>query len=478
MLPFSFTTGEAVLYDINPTKSFSGTPSGPESIASVAPGDSNQPKLPGGLDPNSLLGSMLKQDESLYVCHSGSDELMRGRDPEDEEEDLGGIFSIKWQKNILSLPEASLFKPDPAISSGREESNSELLNFMGSMGITPEDLELLQQEDVFLNIELDSHYGLEDFKDDVLCYVQESFRKKTDFALPSSVQANLEQRRLPCIAPQPQPPSQLSLMSWSQGQQLFSHSPLMPQSQQQSSFLVEPLEPKMEQFIPKQSYSQPQQSPSMQDRQQNHQGSLQVQSHLHNQPRLTPPGFQLNPQQQSPHPMNHKHVYQPEISCMFCPEKDVYHSPNYTEVNGSDSVSVTDSSSIDQQLPAVLQSGLQQPGSFYLKTNHLPHGLPYMNQLNTVSANCSHDLAPSYIPTGHSHVGDYLGELVTCLDSVGQEMHGQPGELHGGSHPLCAQSSLDDSMLQQPYKGQVRQSSVLLICIFDNCMFECNIPHA
>lgn len=472
MLPFSFTTGEAVLYDINPTKSLSGTPSGPELIASVTPGDSNQPKLPGGLDPNSLLGSMLKQDESLYVCHSGSDELMRARDLEDEEEELGGIFSSNWQKNILSLPETSLFKPDPVINSGEEESNCELMSLMGSLGITPEDLQLLQHQDLFLNIDLDGQYGLEDFKDDVFSYVQESLRKKTDFALPSSVQANLKERCIPCVAPQPQPLSQPSGNSWSQGQQLYLHSPSVSQSQQQhSSFLIEPSDPKMQQFIPKQSYSQPQPTPPMQAGQQNPQGSLQAQSHLYDQP-------QLNSQQQSPHPVNHGHVYQPELSCVPPPEIDVHHRLNHTEVNRSDSVSVTESSSVDLRLPPVLQSGLQQSGSFYMQTSNLPQGHPYMNQLNTVCMNRNPSgHAPSCVSTRDLHVGEYLGELLTCLDSVGQEKHEHPEELNGGSHYLCAQSSLDHSMLQQPYMGQVRLSAVLLVCICDNCRFVCMRYH-
>ncbi|KAK3571185.1 hypothetical protein QTP86_004889 [Hemibagrus guttatus] len=443
MLPFSFTTGEAVLYDM----SFSGTPSGSEPIASVAPGDSNQQKLPRGLDPNSLLGSMLKQDESLYVCPSGSDEP-KAQDPE-EEEDLGGIFSSNWQKNVVSLPETPFFKPDPAISSGGEESNCELMSLMGSLGITPADLELLQQEELFLNIELDGRYGFEEFTDDVLSYVQDSLRKKVDFVLPSSVQSNMEEKRLP----QHQPPSQPPLIPWSQDQQLFLQSPLLSQSQQQClSFLDKPSEPKMPQFIPKQSYSQFQQSTSMQDSQQTHKGTLQAQTYQ--QPRLTQPGLQMKPQQQSSHPVNYKHVYQPELSCFFRPEKEVYYRVKHTEVNGSDSVPVTESSSNSERLPAVLQSGLQQPGSFYLETNHLPQGLPYMNQLNTVSMNCNQEFAPSYSHAGNAHVGEYVGELLTCLDTVGQEKHGQFGELHGGSQPLCAQSSLDHSMLQQPYVGQ------------------------
>ncbi|KAM9488452.1 aryl hydrocarbon receptor 1a [Clarias gariepinus] len=446
MLPFNFTTGEAVLYDMYPTKSFSGTPSGSESIASDAPGDSNQQKLPGGLDPNSLLGSMLKQDESIYVSPLGSDEPRRVWNPEDDEEELGGIFSSNWQKNVLSLPENSLFKPDGAPSSRGEESNCEIMSFMGSLGITPEDLKLLRQEELFLNIELDDQYGFEDFTDDVLSYVQESLRKKADFALSSSIQDNLEERCFSGIAPQPQLPSQPAPISCLQGQQLVLHSPLMPMS-----FLVEPPEPKMQQFLPKQSYSQ---LPSMQDRQQNHQGSLQGQFHPYEKPSLTQPVLQLNPQRQAYHPANHRHVYQPESSCFFCPEKHGYHRLKHAKVNCSASLSVTESRSIDQQLPAELQSELQQHGNFYLETSHFPQGFNYANQVNTVSMNCNQELPPSYIPTWLSQVDEYPEELLPCLYTKDQEKHCQTGELHGGSH-LCAQSSLNRSVhIQQPYTSQ------------------------
>ncbi|KAI5618273.1 aryl hydrocarbon receptor [Silurus asotus] len=429
MPPFSFTKGEAVLYALNPESS-------PESISSVAPGDSNHLKVPSGLDPNSLLGSMLKQDESIYACSSGSDEPVRAQDPEYEEE-LGGIFSSNWQKNIISLPETSLFNPDMTISTGREESNGELMSFMSSLGITPEDVVLLQQEELFLNIEMDGRYGFKDFTDDFLSYVQESLRKKVDFAHPSSIQTNLNERSLPSIAPEPKPPSQPSLFPLSQGQQLFLQSP--------SSFLVQPLDLKMQQSIPKQYYSQPQRSSSMQDRQHDHQGSLQAQSCLYRQPNITPPGLQLNPQQQSPHSVNHKPVYQPEFSSFFCPEKEAYHRLKHTG-----SVSVRESSSTDQQLPTLFHSGLQEPGSFYLETNHLPQGLPYINQVNTVSVNFNQERAGASIPASHLHVGESLEERLTCLDTVGQERHGQSGELHGeGLSPSC-----DYRLLHQPFTGQ------------------------
>lgn len=454
-----------MLYEINSNKLLSGTPFCTEYIPSVAPGDSNQAKLPGGLDPNSLLGSMLKQDESLYVCHSGSDEPMRTQDPEEEEDDLSRIFSSNWQKNILSISDTSVFKADPVITSGGDEGSCEIMSFMGSLGISPEDFELLQQEDLFFNMELDGRYGLEEFKDDVLSYVQESLRKKVDFTHPNSIQANPEERFLPSIAPPPWPPSEPSLIPWSRGQNLFLNSPLMSQSQhQQSSFLVEPTEANMQSFtsnVLQQSYSQSQKSPSIQDTQLNHHRSLQAKSHVYNQPGVPPLGLQVISQQQPLHSVNHKHVYQPEISCFFCPEKDVYHRLKHPGINDRDSVSFTERCSFDQQLPVVLQSGLQKPGSFYQETNHAPQELPYMNQINTGSINYNQELAHSYIAAGHSHMHEYLGELLTCLDSVGQEKHGLSGELHGANHPLCAQSSLDHSMLLQPYVGQVRISAII-----------------
>ncbi|KAL4617996.1 aryl hydrocarbon receptor-like isoform X2 [Arapaima gigas] len=65
-LPFSFATGEALLYDISPTLDMMDMS-----------GNGKPPKMrklldQKALDPNSLLGSLLKQDQSVYVQHSDS----------------------------------------------------------------------------------------------------------------------------------------------------------------------------------------------------------------------------------------------------------------------------------------------------------------------------------------------------------------------------------------------------------------------
>ncbi|KAL0172612.1 hypothetical protein M9458_032923, partial [Cirrhinus mrigala] len=167
MLPFSFTTGEAVLYDMNLPKSLGN------SIPSdtTALDDSTQPRTTGTVDPDSLLGSMLKQDESIYVCPADERSLsVQGL----ENEDLSGIFSSNWQEGVLSLSESSLFKQQPVSDS------CEILNFMGSLGISPEDLKFLQDE-LFLRIDLNGQNDMADLTEGIFSYVQHSLGTKTDY---------------------------------------------------------------------------------------------------------------------------------------------------------------------------------------------------------------------------------------------------------------------------------------------------------
>uniref|UniRef100_A0A672M5E8 Aryl hydrocarbon receptor n=1 Tax=Sinocyclocheilus grahami TaxID=75366 RepID=A0A672M5E8_SINGR len=172
MLPFSFTTGEAVLYDMNLLRSQSNTiPSDTTALD-----DSTQARSTGTVDPDSLLGSMLKQDESIYVCPADEHSVsVQGL----ENEDLGGIFSSNWQESALSLSESSLFKQEPVVNSGGDDS-CEILNFMGSLGIRPEDLKFLQDE-LFLRIDLGGQNDVADLTDGIFSYVQHSLRTEMTF---------------------------------------------------------------------------------------------------------------------------------------------------------------------------------------------------------------------------------------------------------------------------------------------------------
>uniref|UniRef100_A0A4W5PIW3 Aryl hydrocarbon receptor 1b n=1 Tax=Hucho hucho TaxID=62062 RepID=A0A4W5PIW3_9TELE len=171
-LPFSYTTGEALLYDTSFPKtlvtgdSLAGDTTGPA-------GNTTNNNQDGTLDPDSLLGSLLKQDKSVYWV------------PQEEvaglpQEECGGIFSSSWQEgSILSLSERVLFKQEPLGVGG----DWDLWSFMMNLGISREDLELFQQDEMFLDVDLDAGRDglLPDLTDEILSYVQESLRKRSDW---------------------------------------------------------------------------------------------------------------------------------------------------------------------------------------------------------------------------------------------------------------------------------------------------------
>ncbi|MBN3270954.1 AHR protein, partial [Polyodon spathula] len=63
-LPFNFATGEAVLYEIGSIG---------DDFSNVFPAKNKKGAEQKSIDPNSLLGAMLKQDQSIYVSHAASE---------------------------------------------------------------------------------------------------------------------------------------------------------------------------------------------------------------------------------------------------------------------------------------------------------------------------------------------------------------------------------------------------------------------
>uniref|UniRef100_A0A8C8FWL8 Aryl hydrocarbon receptor n=1 Tax=Oncorhynchus tshawytscha TaxID=74940 RepID=A0A8C8FWL8_ONCTS len=200
-LPFSYTTGEALLYNTSFPKtlvtgdSLAGDTTGPA-------GNITNNNQDGTLDPDSLLGSLLKQDKSIYCCspHTQKElqlplqlqEEVAGVPQEEVAGDCGGIFSSSWQEgSILSLSESVLFKQEPLGVGGgggidgfsSEDRDRDLWSFMMNLGISREDLELFQQDEMFLDVDLDTGRDclLPDLTDEILSYVQESLRKRSDW---------------------------------------------------------------------------------------------------------------------------------------------------------------------------------------------------------------------------------------------------------------------------------------------------------
>ncbi|XP_041725324.1 aryl hydrocarbon receptor-like isoform X2 [Coregonus clupeaformis] len=192
-LPFSYTTGEALLYDT----SFPKTLVTGDSLAcdTTCPTENTtNNNQDGTLDPDSLLGSLLKQEKSIYYC---SPQTQNQHQLQEEvaglpQGECGGIFSSSGQEgSILSLSETVLFKQEPLGVGGgggidgfsSEDRDRDLWSFMRNLGNSREDLELFQQDELFLDVDLDAGRDglLPDLTDEILSYVQESLRKRSDW---------------------------------------------------------------------------------------------------------------------------------------------------------------------------------------------------------------------------------------------------------------------------------------------------------
>ncbi|XP_056331155.1 aryl hydrocarbon receptor 1a [Danio aesculapii] len=217
MLPFSFTTGEAVLCAINRPTSSDGNA---------------QPRTTRTVDPDSLLVSLLKQPKS--ICLSPADErsvLVQSLRYKDQD----GSYSINSQESVLSVSGSCPFKQESNLSSEGDDS-CEILNFMESLGISPEDLKSLQQDDLFIKIDFDRHNDMADLSDDILSYVQQSLKTKMDCMVPNNTQGNVKEQELISN------PAQTLILNDS-----CDNNTLLPQ-EQQMTFITEKIEPKIQQF--------------------------------------------------------------------------------------------------------------------------------------------------------------------------------------------------------------------------------------
>ncbi|XP_062979696.1 aryl hydrocarbon receptor [Elgaria multicarinata webbii] len=193
-LPFMFATGEAVLYE----------------LTFPPPGlmDSSQAKVKSGIgkgavskatlrkesvDPNSLLGAMLQQDESVYLCPPASNKISFERNLfVDNRDELGNVMANNWQDNILmgnnsilkqeqteGPQESNLMLPEAGVGLFQDNKNNELYNIMKTLGVDFEDIKCFEQDEDFFKSELS---GVDDIRDiditdEILTYVQESLNK-------------------------------------------------------------------------------------------------------------------------------------------------------------------------------------------------------------------------------------------------------------------------------------------------------------
>uniref|UniRef100_A0A8K9WV27 Aryl hydrocarbon receptor 1a n=1 Tax=Oncorhynchus mykiss TaxID=8022 RepID=A0A8K9WV27_ONCMY len=407
-LPFSYTTGEALLYNT----SFPKTLVTGDSLA----GDTTSPagnitnnNQDGTLDPDSLLGSLLKQDKSIYCCSPHTqNELQLPLQLQEEvagvpQGDCGGIFSSSWQEgSIRSLSESVLFKQEPLGVGGgggmdgfsSEDRDRDLWSFMMNLGISREDLELFQQDEMFLDVDLDTGRDdlLPDLTDEILSYVQESLRKRSDWGQTvfSCRGAKLGEQDYSC------PTTLLHQPSMEQSQTPHLHSTTVPLHQPSTSRPHSSTVPQC------QSQIQPPQLPVV------HPLSVH-----HYRP---PPHYPQQPIPQQclhtqPHPQATQQQQQSHLNGQVLPNQQQQQLCNrlkHMQVTGTGSITQrqNDITKQQQQIPPLFN--VEQPGGLQTHHGHPQHGhlclgeaslgLPYRNQLNTLSVSSSSVLS-SYVPT-------------------------------------------------------------------------------
>lgn len=133
-LPFTFATGEALLYQTGfPLHGFPDTAqtNGSRGGGKAKKGRADDETVP---PPKSLLGALMSQDTSVYVCQP---------DPEPRDPPT-------YDPLLATLDSLTLDGEEPC-------SNSELFSALENLGLNAEDLELLLLDERMIQVELDDN---------------------------------------------------------------------------------------------------------------------------------------------------------------------------------------------------------------------------------------------------------------------------------------------------------------------------------
>ncbi|XP_068446904.1 aryl hydrocarbon receptor-like [Clinocottus analis] len=188
-LPFTFATGEATLYQTGyPLHGFPDSFQGKAKGGKSKKGKSDKTGSD-DLDPKSLLGALMSQDESVYVCQPDTEPKMSYHGGLFSEQlgdsgAFGGLLSgDSWQKAGRCRSDPLLATPD-LLSLDAEEpcSNSELFSALENLGLNAEDLELLLLDERMIQVELGHVPTFGDIlsNNEILSYIQDSLESGTE----------------------------------------------------------------------------------------------------------------------------------------------------------------------------------------------------------------------------------------------------------------------------------------------------------
>ncbi|KAM3607089.1 uncharacterized protein V6R79_001593 [Siganus canaliculatus] len=206
-LPFTYATGEALLYQSNhPIAGFRDE--GLEKNGSKSKKSRTDRMARDGVDPGSLLGALMSQDESVYVCqpapepkisfhssffgdHMGFSDsepssLHRGWDGLSNGTLAPGVSEAgtSFDPLLATLDSLSLESQGVVDSEEGGCSNGELFGALEGLGLSAEDLELLLLDERMIRVEMDPERvpTLDDLltNDEILSYIYDSIEGKID----------------------------------------------------------------------------------------------------------------------------------------------------------------------------------------------------------------------------------------------------------------------------------------------------------
>ncbi|XP_031729867.1 aryl hydrocarbon receptor-like [Anarrhichthys ocellatus] len=205
-LPFTYATGEALLYQSNhPLAAFRDGGHDKNGIKSKK--SRTERLVRDGLDPGSLLGALMSQDESVYVCqpaqepkmsfHSFFGQQMGFSDSEPSslhrswDEPSNGVLGPgltelgnSFDPLLATLDSLSLEGQGVVDSEEGGCSNGDLFGALEGLGLSAEDLELMLLDERMIRVEMDPERvpTLDDLltNDEILSYIYDSIEGKTE----------------------------------------------------------------------------------------------------------------------------------------------------------------------------------------------------------------------------------------------------------------------------------------------------------
>ncbi|XP_018601330.1 aryl hydrocarbon receptor 1b isoform X2 [Scleropages formosus] len=201
-LPFTFATGEALLYQTShPIPGFLDTHQGRGKSAKLKQAKSDKSSSK-NLDPSSLLGAMMRQDESVYVSQAALEPRLsfhgslfgrRGEGLEVPTPAQGKDLSVATNGVSESKPKLQTFDPllttldSLTLESDENCSSAELFSALENLGMNAEDLELLLLDERMVQVDMDPDYipSLNDLltNNEILSYIHDSLEGRTENSL-------------------------------------------------------------------------------------------------------------------------------------------------------------------------------------------------------------------------------------------------------------------------------------------------------